>query len=296
MSLYTYQVFLTVIEQKSFVKAAQVMHLSPSAVSHAIADLEAELGFSLFLRGRKSTVLTESGQQVQTYIRDILASQKMLDLRATQLRGATAGVVRIGALDSVIVSWLGDILDEYRPLHPEVELHLQENSYQPLIADVIAQELDMAIVSHTSLKDVSAALQYIPLYDDRIVCITKEPLRNSYDGFTPVELLNTQSLILMRDGDEADVAEYLRQQNIAIHCNYTAVTNSSLVAMVRCGFGCGVTPSLALAGCNTEGLCVSPLMPLGFRNLGIITRDPKFLTPAAQEMITCIQKIIRERT
>lgn len=52
MTLLSYQVFQTVVGQGSFQKAAEILNLTPSAVSHAIASMEQELGFSLFTRNK----------------------------------------------------------------------------------------------------------------------------------------------------------------------------------------------------------------------------------------------------
>lgn len=53
MTLLTYQVFKTVTEQGSFRKAADLLGLTPSAVSHAVSSLEAELGFCVLNRAKK---------------------------------------------------------------------------------------------------------------------------------------------------------------------------------------------------------------------------------------------------
>lgn len=291
MSYYSYQVFSLVAELQSFARAAEALHLTPSAVSHIISDLEGEFGFKLFVRGRKSTVLTDGGQRVLVYVRDILSTHKLLDACTAQLRGASAGLVRLGIIDSVAVSWLDGFVKAYRPSHPDVELHIQENSYQRLISGVTEHELDIAIVSHTAMRESAVPLQYIPVYDDRIVCVSPAPVKGSSDGFMPIEALSELPLIMLRDGDETDVAAYLRTQGIKVNCCHTAVTNSALVTMVRCGFGHAVTPALSLAGCNVDGLSIAPLAPVGFRNLGIITRDPKFLAPAVTDMISCIKSI-----
>ena len=52
MTLFSYEIFDAVARQGSFNKAAQQLHLTPSAISHAIAVMEAELGFTLFNRGK----------------------------------------------------------------------------------------------------------------------------------------------------------------------------------------------------------------------------------------------------
>lgn len=292
MSFYSYQVFALVAEAQCFARAAEVLRLTPSAVSHIISDLEGEFGFSLFVRGRKGTVLTDEGQRILVYVKSILSTQKQLDACSSQIRGASAGLVRLGVIDSVAASWLDSFVDSYHPAHPDVELHIQENSYQRLISGVVSRDLDIAIVSHSAMRSCAAPLQYIPLYDDRIVCVSSTPIQVDRNGFMPVEALKDQPLILLRDGDEVDVDAYLRAHGITANCCHTAVTNTALVTIVRCGFGYAVIPALSLASCNIDGLSIAPLEPLGFRNLGIITQDPKFLAPVVTDMIDCIKSVI----
>ena len=60
MTLFSYEIFDAVARQGSFNKAAQQLHLTPSAISHAIAVMEAELGFTLFNRGKNGVTMTST--------------------------------------------------------------------------------------------------------------------------------------------------------------------------------------------------------------------------------------------
>jgi molybdenum-dependent DNA-binding transcriptional regulator ModE len=63
MTLFSYEIFDAVARQGSFNKAAQQLHLTPSAISHAIAVMEAELGFTLFNRGKNGVADGRGGQK-----------------------------------------------------------------------------------------------------------------------------------------------------------------------------------------------------------------------------------------
>ena len=72
MTLLTYQVFKTVAEQGSFRKAADILGLTPSAISHAISSMEGELGFSLLNRSKMGVTLTNYGEHLLPYINAVL--------------------------------------------------------------------------------------------------------------------------------------------------------------------------------------------------------------------------------
>ena len=69
MTLFSYEIFDAVARQGSFNKAAQQLHLTPSAISHAIAVMEAELGFTLFNRGKNGVTMTSYGASLYPSIR-----------------------------------------------------------------------------------------------------------------------------------------------------------------------------------------------------------------------------------
>ena len=62
MTLLEYRIFHTVTQQGSFARAAQILHLTPSAISHAVSSMEESCGFSLFVRGKGGVSLTRSGE------------------------------------------------------------------------------------------------------------------------------------------------------------------------------------------------------------------------------------------
>jgi len=78
MTLFSYEIFDAVARQGSFNKAAQQLHLTPSAISHAIAVMEEELGFALFNRGKNGVSMTSYGASLYPSIRDVLNSDEAL--------------------------------------------------------------------------------------------------------------------------------------------------------------------------------------------------------------------------
>ena len=72
MTLLSYQIFKTVAEAGSFHKAADLIGLTPSAISHSVSSMEKELGFPLFQRNGRGIQLTESGARYSSGVREIL--------------------------------------------------------------------------------------------------------------------------------------------------------------------------------------------------------------------------------
>jgi len=95
MTLFSYEIFDAVARQGSFNKAAQQLHLTPSAISHAIAVMEAELGFTLFNRGKNGVTMTSYGASLYPSIRAVLNSDEALQQSIARLNGLEKGKVKL---------------------------------------------------------------------------------------------------------------------------------------------------------------------------------------------------------
>src|SRR4051794_29760031 len=89
------RVFLAVVENKSFSGAAEVLHRAQSVVSYTIANLEAQLGFALFEKGRRRPVLTEAGRAILTDARRVDLLMRELTARAEGLTSGLEGEVSL---------------------------------------------------------------------------------------------------------------------------------------------------------------------------------------------------------
>ena len=130
MTLFSYEIFDAVARQGSFNKAAQQLHLTPSAISHAIAVMEAELGFTLFNRGKNGVTMTSYGASLYPSIRAVLNSDEALQQSIARLNGLEKGKVKLGAFISICSGLLPSILKGFLDL-----------------------DFDLGVVVHKALED-----------------------------------------------------------------------------------------------------------------------------------------------
>ena len=90
------EMLVRVAEAGSFARAAQLLQVDPSAVSHAIAQLEKEVGLTLFYRTTRQLRLTEDGEDILNRSREVLAQVAELDAAASGRQGRLSGTLRIG--------------------------------------------------------------------------------------------------------------------------------------------------------------------------------------------------------
>lgn len=105
----------------SFQAAAEALHLTPSAISHRIRQLEEHLGQPLFERRHRAIVLNAAGRRYLAVVRDALLR---LDEASAVLRAPNRERLRISAAPALGSKWLVARVVEYQELHPEIEFSL----------------------------------------------------------------------------------------------------------------------------------------------------------------------------
>lgn len=105
----------------SFQAAAEALHLTPSAISHRIRQLEEHLGQDLFERRHRAIVLTAAGRRYLVVVRDALLR---LDEASAVLRAPQRERLRISAAPALGSKWLVSRVAEYQATHPALEFTL----------------------------------------------------------------------------------------------------------------------------------------------------------------------------
>ena len=100
MTLTDCQIFSMVAQLGTFAAAAEQLHLTPSAISHAVSGMEAECGFLLFTRTKNGVKMTAAGEAILPAIRQMTASSESLNQSIAQVNGTHKGVLRVGVFNS----------------------------------------------------------------------------------------------------------------------------------------------------------------------------------------------------
>lgn len=133
MTLLTYQVFKTVTEQGSFRKAADLLGLTPSAVSHAVSSLEAELGFCVLNRAKSGVTLTNYGERLLPYVNAVLNSDESLQQAISEFNGLKQGKVKVGCFSSVCTNWIPELIHSFHEEYPDISMEIFQGTYDDVV-------------------------------------------------------------------------------------------------------------------------------------------------------------------
>lgn len=126
MSLRQMEYFLTVVEEASFTRAAELLHVTQSALSHQIKALERSVGGALLERMPRGARLTPMGRAFLPHAELAVRSAAQARRAARAAAGAEGGELHVAAVHSIAVGVLPDVFARWRAAHPGVLLHLHE--------------------------------------------------------------------------------------------------------------------------------------------------------------------------
>lgn len=147
----------TVAEQRSFSRAADLLGLKRSSLSHTIKGLETSLGVQLFLRTTRSVALTEAGEMLMARLSPLLAEMDELLNNVSANAQQPYGTLRISASDTAISLLLETVLPDFIQQKPGIEIDLVA---QGQLVDIVEQGFDAGI---RLVEDVPGDMIAIPL-------------------------------------------------------------------------------------------------------------------------------------
>ena len=165
---FPYLVFQTVIDQGTFNKAAAVLNVTPSAISHSVNQLETELGFPVFVRSRNGVRLTPDGEKILPLIQEIINDQSRLEQVAQQIQGLDTGLIRIGAFSSVCINWLPPLIRNFAKNYPQVKISVRQAGFSEITQAVKSGQLDLGL---TMLPENEQGISCEKILEDEIYCI-----------------------------------------------------------------------------------------------------------------------------
>lgn len=295
MSLNAYLVVCTVAKERSFIRAAEVLHVTPSAVSHSVANLEKRFDFPLFIRNQKSMDLTNEGIALLPHFQAILENEEDLIQKVAQIQKLETGTVKFGVFNSVCVSWLPEIIQTFKLEHPGIDVTVYQGGCDLIETWLENNSIDLALIS---LSNVNKKMNVTPLYKDPMICITPKHFHPAHESFVTAEDICNEIFISMRPGDDIDMRNSFRMMDISPPTPFQAVDDMSVVAMVKSGLGLCILPQLLLDLFSKDSISsvnMYSLVPPTFRIICLVMRKDLYASPAVMHMHRHIMDFVESR-
>lgn len=244
MELYALEVFLAVVTEKSFSRAAQKLYRTQPAVSLALQRLEQELGEKLIDRSPKDFSVTDAGHKVLEYARRFVSLQQELENSLAELRDNSAGRLTIGANESTTLYLLRHI-ERYRELYPKVKVTVRRSLSSKIPNELLDGNLELGVISYSPGDE---RIQSHVIYSDSLAFVVSPKHR----------LARRKSISITELGEEMFVAHNVvspyreivirvfREHQVPLHIDIEMPTIETIRKLVQANMGVAFLPRMCV--------------------------------------------------
>ena len=279
MTLFSYEIFDAVARQGSFNKAAQQLHLTPSAISHAIAVMEEELGFALFTRGKSGVTMTSYGASLYPAIRAVLNSDEALQQSIARLNGLEKGKVRLGTFSSVCTHLLPGILQSFKVQYPQIEVEVYQGTYDDVKEWLRSGQVDIGFLASSCQEEFTLT----ELLREPLLAVLPADWPAPPGGVMTPAMMSQKNFVVQGDATDADMRRFLKKYKIGVQRCCHVIDDMANISMVEAGVGMSILPQLTIKDC-TANIQVLPIEPAEERVVGLALPRPAAMAPAVEQM------------
>lgn len=213
---------INVAKLGSLSTASKKLHITQSALSQSITNLEKELGVQIFQRTRKGTVPTEAGINIIEKAHGVLNELEELRTVANDTSRKMAGELKVGTIPGSSV-FLPKALSLFKQKYPNVKLVVTEKSSQDIFDDVKQNRLDVGLVGLTrhgkEMQDKDINVKVI-LRGQVVIAVSKDSPLASLDKVKPSELLH-YPLVIYNDDRLWEFVHYFNSKFGTLHVMFS---------------------------------------------------------------------------
>ena len=227
---------LAIEEEGGITRAGERLHLTQSALSHQLQEIETRLGTPLYLRVKKRLVPTEAGQKVVELARRLLG--EVVELEEI-LRGHAAGrcgTLRLTTECYTCYDWLPPLLTRFEKRYPEVEVKIVVAATAAPLEALRRGEVDFAIVTGPVSGDRD--LDFHDLFDDELLLAVGTGHRFAKRRFIrPADVVDERLLLYSNPADSKFCQLFLGRAGVTPREVMGVQLTEALVSMVKAGLG-----------------------------------------------------------
>ncbi|VVE02577.1 LysR family transcriptional regulator [Pandoraea communis] len=294
VSLRQLKVFMVVARSKNFSRAGAEIGLTQPAISRCINELEGQLGLRLVDRTTREVALTDAGITLAGSLDRVLDELEIALLQTHGAEARTTGRVRIGAAPTISATLLPRVLLASQATYPDIALALVDQMQRAVLDSVRAGDVDFGIVVAPQGAD-DLTTEHLMSEPFCLVCRNDHPLASQ--AAVHWSELSGENLVLLNQssGSRPLIDRALTTQKVQGTITQELGHVSTIFRMVQEGLGISVLPPLALPLPENSTLAVRPLLPAFERNIVLVRRKNRSLSPVAHTVWELIHCVVRER-
>ncbi|TWI67363.1 LysR family transcriptional regulator for metE and metH [Pseudoduganella lurida] len=234
-------VLLEVEKQGSLTAAAEVLHVTQSALSHSMKKLEGQLGTDVWLREGRQLRLTQAGQYLHAVAQRLLPQLELAEERLRQFAQGERGTLRIGMECSPCYQWLLKVVTPYLAEWPQVDVDVKQKFQFGGIGALFGYEIDLLVTPDPLYKP---GLQFEPVFDyEQVLVVAADHRLAGAPYVKPTDLTDEVLITYPVATDRLDIFNhFLVPAGVTPRRHKTIETTDIMLQMVASGRGVGALP------------------------------------------------------
>jgi DNA-binding transcriptional LysR family regulator len=277
-------IFVAVAEREHLTHAAEAIHLTPSAVSAAIKNLEAYYGVELFHRVGRRIELTETGRTFLGEAKATLARVRSAELMLSELGGLQRGRLSLRASQTIASYWLPPVLMRFHRDYPGIDLDLTIGNTRTVTEAVIEGTAELGFVE----GEVDAPVLSMKVVAQDALVIVVPPDHPWADGqrLTAADLATGTSWVMREEGSgtRSEFENAIIKLGTSPHDLGVALvlpSNEAVLSAVCYGQSAAAISSAAAMAYLQQGLLVRAAFDLPIRSFRLLGHKERHASKAA---------------
>jgi DNA-binding transcriptional LysR family regulator len=292
MTLEQLRIFVEVAERQHLTQAANVLALTPSAVSASIRALEERYGTPLFNRVGRRIETNEAGRIFLNEARGTLASASVAERTLSELAGLKRGTLNLQASQTIASYWLPPLLVQFHQAYPQIDLSLAVGNTQSVAQAVVEGAADLGFVE--GIIDEPALSVEMVAEDGMVVVVASGHPWASGKRQAPVDLLAGE-WIMREPGSGTRSAFESMLKAIGVNPGELSValtlpSNEAVRAAVMAGRFATMVSELVVAPYLKAGLLCSVNIDLPPRSFYLLRHNARYQSKAS----LALERLIRQ--
>ncbi len=283
--------FLAVARVGDFTRAASELHLSQSALTVQVRQLETDLGVTLFDRGKRRVVLTHVGKELRAPLERILIDAETVASTSREMSGLRRGLVAMAVLPNIAAHILPQALATFTKSHPGIVVQVHDIVSERIIEEVKKETVDFGLGCKLG---ADRELKTSPFFNDGLCAFVPSGHRLARRSSLLLKEIATSPLIVTgHDTSMRGIIEHaLRRERLPSTFAYEVNYVRTAITFVRVGIGIAI---LAESTVKVEDMAGVRRIPIANARLGrkieVIQRKDRSLSPAASEMLEMLRQV-----
>ena len=294
MELRHLRYFIAVAEELHFTRAAERLHIGQPPLSHAIQQLEADVGAQLFERSKRWVRLTEAGRLFLADARRILALAESAADTARRAQRGEAGELRIGfTFSTPLTPLFATVINRYRAEFPAVSLTLHEMSTLRQLDALAQRTLDLGFIRPID-GAIPDTLALTALREDPLVAVLPTALALSTQPAIAISDLEHLPFVMYPQsagtGIYPQIFRLCRAAGFVPRIGQEAGEASTIIGLVAAGCGVSLLPG-SFDRIRMDGVCYRPIIDAGATTTLLLAQRANERAPLVDAFVAMVASL-----